>query len=98
MSVRLKTPPYCEYNCPYLCPLCTHNLNEDTATIDTSDAGVDMINMYPTESRRVIPTFVMSFTDEKLKHIKINEILFISPLATLPPLKIKEGEIVTYPT
>jgi len=55
-----------------------------------------MCNMYPTGGTAHKPTIPV-FTEVPPKIIKITEILVVKPLESPLPLKMKEGEIVTYP-
>ena len=63
---------------------------------DADDEMLDMCNMYPT-GRTVDKPIIPVFTEVQPKIIKITEILVVKPLESPLPLKMTEGEIVTYP-
>ena len=100
MSVKtVLTPPFCENGCVFLCDICAHNMAATAAKLaeqDADDEMLDMCNMYPTGGtvdKPIIPVF----TEVQPKIIKITEILVVKPLESPLPLKMTEGEIVTYP-
>lgn len=99
MSVKaVLLPPFCENGCVYLCDICAHNMAASAAAANDDDEenGV-MFNMYPTVDTNVTHKVVIPrFTEIKPKIIKIREVIVVEPLDKPEPLKLKEGEIVTY--
>ena len=99
MSVKtVLTPPFCENGCVYLCDICAINMATAAAAVaaeEDDEEGGAMFNMYPTGTshKPSIPVF----TEVQPKLIKIKQVIVVKPLDAPPPLKMKEGTIVTYP-
>jgi hypothetical protein len=81
--------PFCEYNCPFMCDICVHNLKKMNDAIDNAYDEEDAANGTVWGN-----SHVPSYTAPEPKVIKVGQIIFVDPLS-IKPLKLKEGEIIT---